>query len=114
MTWTSSSNPRPPSSRGASIGIGRAIAKGLAQEGVRVVGVARRKELLDTLVQEVKAAGGAVIPVIQDIVAKDAAEKLAARPSRSSAMSISSSTTPAAAGRCRWMRPTAHGTKPSR
>ena len=32
---------------GASIGIGRAIAKGLALEGTRVVGVARRKDLLD-------------------------------------------------------------------
>jgi 3-oxoacyl-[acyl-carrier protein] reductase len=63
---------------GASIGIGRAIARGLAQEGVRVVGVARRKELLDTLVTEVKAAGGTVIPVIQDIVAEGAADKLAA------------------------------------
>lgn len=29
---------------GASIGIGRAIAKGLAREGVRVVAVARRKD----------------------------------------------------------------------
>jgi 3-oxoacyl-[acyl-carrier protein] reductase len=64
---------------GASIGIGRAIAKGLAQEGVRVVGVARRKDLLDTLVAEVKAAGGTVIPVVQDIVADGAADKLAAK-----------------------------------
>ena len=63
---------------GASIGIGRAIAKGLAREGVRVVAVARRKELLDKLAQEVKAAGGEVIPLIQDIMAEDAAEKLAA------------------------------------
>ncbi len=63
---------------GASIGIGRAIAKGLAQEGAPVVAVARRKELLDTLVAEVKAAGGTVIPVIQDIVAEGAADKLAA------------------------------------
>ncbi|MGY4435437.1 NADP-dependent 3-hydroxy acid dehydrogenase YdfG [Bradyrhizobium sp. F1.13.1] len=31
---------------GASVGIGRAIAKGLAAEGVRVVGVARRTDLL--------------------------------------------------------------------
>ena len=43
---------------GASTGIGRAIARMLALEGVRVVGVARRRELLDTLAQEVKAAGG--------------------------------------------------------
>jgi 3-oxoacyl-[acyl-carrier protein] reductase len=63
---------------GASMGIGRAIAKGLALEGVRVVAVARRKELLDTLAQEVKAAGGDVIPVIQDIMTEDAGKKLAA------------------------------------
>jgi 3-oxoacyl-[acyl-carrier protein] reductase len=64
---------------GASIGIGRAIAKGLALEGVRVVAVARRKALLDTLAQEVQAAGGAaVIPVAQDIMQEDAAKQLAA------------------------------------
>jgi 3-oxoacyl-[acyl-carrier protein] reductase len=62
---------------GASIGIGRAIAKGLAQEGTRVVGVARRKDLLDTLVAEVKAAGGTIIPLVQDIVAEGAADSLA-------------------------------------
>ena len=62
---------------GASIGIGRAIAKGLAQEGTHVVGVARRKDLLDTLVAEVKAAGGTIIPLVQDIVAEGAADKLA-------------------------------------
>ena len=64
---------------GVSIGIGRAIAKALAQEGVRVVGIARREELLDTLVLEVKAAGGTLIPVVQDIVADGAAGKLTAK-----------------------------------
>src|SRR5260370_42710395 len=64
---------------GASIGIGRAIAKGLAMEGVRGVAVARRKDLLDTLVQEVQAAGGAAVtPVAQDIMQQDAAKNLAA------------------------------------
>jgi 3-oxoacyl-[acyl-carrier protein] reductase len=64
---------------GASIGIGRAIAKGLAMEGVRVAAVARRKDLLDELVQEVHAAGGAaVVPVEQDIMQQDAAKQLAA------------------------------------
>jgi 3-oxoacyl-[acyl-carrier protein] reductase len=64
---------------GASIGIGRAVAKALALEGVRVVAVARRSDLLDKLVQEVKADGGAaVIPVVQDIMQEDAAKKLAA------------------------------------
>jgi 3-oxoacyl-[acyl-carrier protein] reductase len=64
---------------GASIGIGRAIAKGLALEGVRVVAVARRTDLLEKLVQEVKAAGGAdVVAVEQDIMQQDAAKKLVA------------------------------------
>jgi 3-oxoacyl-[acyl-carrier protein] reductase len=65
---------------GASIGIGRAIAKGLALEGVRVVAVARRKDLLETLAQEVQTQGnGAIIPVMQDMMQDDAAAKLAAR-----------------------------------
>jgi 3-oxoacyl-[acyl-carrier protein] reductase len=64
---------------GASIGIGRAIAKLLALEGVRVVAVARRRELLDELAADVKGAGGApIVPLVQDIVQADAAGKLAA------------------------------------
>jgi 3-oxoacyl-[acyl-carrier protein] reductase len=63
---------------GASIGIGRAIAKGLAREGVRVLAVARRKDLLEKLVQEVKADGGVVIPLAQDLMQEDAVQKLAA------------------------------------
>lgn len=62
---------------GASIGIGRAIAKGLALEGVRVVAVARRKDLLDELAQEVEAAnGGKITPLVQDIMEDDAANQL--------------------------------------
>lgn len=65
---------------GASIGIGRAIAKGLAREGARVVAVARRRDLLESLVQEVKAQGnGSVIPLTQDMMENDAAAKLTAR-----------------------------------
>ena len=68
---------------GASTGIGRAIARALAHEGVRVVAVARRKELLDSLAQEVQAVqaqgSGVVIPVMQDIAQEDAAPKLAAK-----------------------------------
>jgi 3-oxoacyl-[acyl-carrier protein] reductase len=64
---------------GASIGIGRAIAKALALEGVRVVAVARRADLLEKLASETKADGGAeIVPVIQDIMAEDSASKLAA------------------------------------
>jgi 3-oxoacyl-[acyl-carrier protein] reductase len=64
---------------GASIGIGRAIAKALALEGVRVVAVARRKDLLEKLAQESPTAGGgSIIPVVQDLMQEDAATKLAA------------------------------------
>ena len=97
---------------GACIGIGRAIAKGLALEGVRVVGVARRKDLLDQLAQEVKAAGGTLDPGDAGHHGRKTPRR-SWRPPRSPnwAMSTSSSTTPAAAGRCRWTRPTAPGTK---
>lgn len=64
---------------GASMGIGRAIARGLALEGVRVVAVARRADLLETLARETRAQGGVVIPITQDIMLDDAAAKLAAR-----------------------------------
>ncbi|MFX5344376.1 SDR family NAD(P)-dependent oxidoreductase, partial [Acinetobacter baumannii] len=61
---------------GASIGIGRAIAKGLAAEGVRIVAVARRTDLLDQLVNDV--GGGLITPFAQDVMARDAAENIAA------------------------------------
>jgi 3-oxoacyl-[acyl-carrier protein] reductase len=61
---------------GASTGIGRAIARALALEGVRVVAIARRKDLLEQLAQEVHGAGGVVVPLTQDIMQEDAAKKL--------------------------------------
>ena len=64
---------------GASIGLGRAIARLLAREGVRVFAVARRQDLLDTLAQQVAAEGrGAVIPLAHDIMQEDGANRLAA------------------------------------
>lgn len=59
---------------GASMGIGRAIAKGLAAEGVHVAAVARRTELLESLAEEIVAAGGKRPALIrQDLMAEDAA-----------------------------------------
>src|SRR3954454_19262965 len=63
---------------GASTGIGRAIAKALALEGVRVLAVARRKDLLDELAREMQQADGAVVPLAQDIMQEDAATRMAA------------------------------------
>ena len=64
---------------GASQGLGRAIAKELAIEGVKVLATARNEELLKELQEEIVAAGG-VEPVIliQDFVASDGPQKIAA------------------------------------
>jgi len=63
---------------GASMGIGRAIAKGLAAEGVRLCIAARRRELLEQVAQDIVAAGG-IEPAIEviDIMEDGAPERLA-------------------------------------
>ncbi len=64
---------------GASMGIGRAIAKGLAAEGVRLSIAARRRELLESVAAEIVAAGG-VQPDMQvvDMMEEGAPARLAA------------------------------------
>ncbi len=60
---------------GASQGIGRAIAKGLAAEGVRICITARRRGLLEALAGEITAAGG-IAPIIVEIdIMQDGAPK---------------------------------------
>jgi 3-oxoacyl-[acyl-carrier protein] reductase len=63
---------------GASQGMGRAITKELALEGVKVLAVARNKDLLKSLKEEIGASGG-MEPVIfvQDFVAPDGPQKIA-------------------------------------
>lgn len=64
---------------GASQGIGRAIAKELAIEGVTVLATARNEELLKSLKDEIAAAGGVEpVTLVQDFVAPDGPEKIAA------------------------------------
>jgi len=62
---------------GASIGIGRGIAKVLAREGCRLAIVARRTALLESLADEI-AASGAERPLVltQDICVPGAADRL--------------------------------------
>lgn len=63
---------------GASAGIGRGTAKVLAAEGARVVVVARRRELLQTLAAEIESAGGAApVIVCADLIDRDAPARLA-------------------------------------
>jgi 3-oxoacyl-[acyl-carrier protein] reductase len=59
---------------GASAGIGRQIAKSLAAEGVRIAGVARRRDLLETLQKEI---GAQIVIIEQDFMRDDAPQKIA-------------------------------------
>lgn len=62
---------------GASQGIGRAIARQLAIEGVRVFATARNEDLLNDLKAEVDAAGGLEpVTFVQDLVAPDGPQKI--------------------------------------
>lgn len=63
---------------GASVGIGRGIAKALSAEGVRVAISARRVDKLREVAAEIVAAGGAEPVLIeQDMYAEDAARRIA-------------------------------------
>lgn len=64
---------------GASQGIGRAIALGLAREGVNVAVAARRRPLLDQLANEIADAGaGRPVVVEVDLYNPETPERLAA------------------------------------
>jgi len=56
---------------GASSGIGRVTAKLFAAEGAKVVVGARRQAELDSLVNEIKAAGGEAVAVAGDVRSED-------------------------------------------
>ena len=60
---------------GASMGIGRGIAKALAAEGVRLAVAARRRPLLEELQSELKAK---LVIIEADLMQADAAERVAA------------------------------------
>jgi 3-oxoacyl-[acyl-carrier protein] reductase len=61
------------------MGIGRAIARALAQEGVKVAIAARRRNLLEELANEITAAAGAKPVIIEiDVMPDGASRRLAA------------------------------------
>ncbi|HTP95952.1 MAG TPA: SDR family oxidoreductase [Burkholderiales bacterium] len=65
---------------GASQGIGNAIARGLAAEGVRCALVARRGALLEQLAERIVASGSARPAIIAaDVMADDAPRQIAER-----------------------------------
>ncbi|MBV8785108.1 MAG: SDR family oxidoreductase [Mycobacterium sp.] len=63
---------------GASSGIGEAGAELLARNGATVVAVARRKDLLDALVDRITATGGSAISIPCDVSDMDACDALVA------------------------------------
>ena len=64
---------------GASIGIGRGVALGLAREGVRLALVARRAQLLEEVAAEVVAAGrGKPVLIVEDLLQDGAPARIAA------------------------------------
>src|SRR5262245_63900383 len=63
---------------GASIGIGRGVALGLAKEGVRLAVVARRANLLEELAGEIVAAGGTKpVLIVEDFLKEGAPARIA-------------------------------------
>jgi len=63
---------------GASVGIGRGIALGLAREGVRLAVVARRGDLLEGLAAEITATGGTKpVRIVENLVAEGAPARIA-------------------------------------
>ena len=63
---------------GASIGIGRGIALGLAKEGVRLAVVARRANLLEEVAGEIVAAGGTKpVLIVEDFMKEGTPARIA-------------------------------------
>jgi 3-oxoacyl-[acyl-carrier protein] reductase len=61
---------------GASRGLGRAIARGLAREGARVyVGFVRQEEAARTTVEEIEGSGGVASPLRIDVRKRDVVEE---------------------------------------
>jgi short-subunit dehydrogenase len=52
---------------GASSGIGRAVAKRLAEQGCRVGLISRKKDKLDAVAKEIKEAGGTAVAAVADV-----------------------------------------------
>ena len=63
---------------GASSGLGESTARHLAARGAKVVLAARRTDRLDTVVAEIREAGGEAIAVATDVAQRADLEKLAA------------------------------------
>ena len=59
---------------GASSGLGASFAKVLSESGARVVIAARRLERLESLASEIKADGGAALPIAMDVTSPESVD----------------------------------------
>nr|POE62434.1 dehydrogenase/reductase sdr family member 7b [Quercus suber] len=64
---------------GASVGIGRSIAKAFAAAGASVAAVARREAELNTLVGEIEKTGGKAIAITADVAARGAGKQIVSK-----------------------------------
>ena len=64
---------------GASSGIGRATALALAAEGASIAAVARRKDLLEALAQELTSNGGTAVAIEGDVAQAGAGAEIVGR-----------------------------------
>ncbi|KAK0903718.1 hypothetical protein LTR02_007402 [Friedmanniomyces endolithicus] len=64
---------------GASVGLGRHIAKAYAAAGSSVACVARREPDLKSLVEEIKSAGGHAIAIVADVAERGAPRRIVER-----------------------------------
>lgn len=60
---------------GASSGVGRETCKLFATEGALVAGLARRKELLETLHEEITVGGGEFLPLVCDLFDSESVDR---------------------------------------
>ncbi|HVR74875.1 MAG TPA: 3-oxoacyl-[acyl-carrier-protein] reductase [Planctomycetota bacterium] len=66
---------------GASQGIGREIARSLADRGARVVAAARSEQKLESLCEEIVGSGGEAIPLVLDLgAAEEVPDRLGSLP----------------------------------
>jgi NAD(P)-dependent dehydrogenase (short-subunit alcohol dehydrogenase family) len=76
-TWSRSLEQRTAIITGASRGLGAALARSLARTGARVVLVARSREPLEAVVEEIRASGGEAWAIVADLADKRAIHRIA-------------------------------------
>ena len=67
---------------GGTSGIGRAIAKGLANAGANMVSTGRRADLVQSVSSEIKSMGRRTLAQVCDVTSRESVEELLERDAR--------------------------------